>query len=133
MVTVEVSAKLTVEDLLVAVEQLPTQELTDFVRRVIAIQSQRGVLLLNLDDEQALLAAVEDRLPAASQKRLDILRDKRGEGTLTAEEQAELLGFVQQIERQDLLRVQALVSLAHKRGKTVSELMDELGLEGSYA
>lgn len=133
MVTVEVSAKLTVDDLLVAVEQLPPQELTAFVRRVIAIQTKRGLPLVIDEEERALLQVIEGRLPATAQNRLDTLREKSRAGTLTPAEQAELLSFVQQIERQDLARAEALVSLARQRGVTVSTLLQELGLETVHA
>lgn len=133
MIIVEVSAKLTVDDLLVAIEQLPPQELTEFVRQVIAIQARRGIPLLADDEEQALLEAVEGRLPAETQSRLDTLREKGREETLTPAEQAELLSFVQQVERRDLARVEALVDLARQRGTTVSALLHELGLETAHA
>jgi len=133
MVTVEVSAKLTVNDLLVAVEQLPTRELTEFVRRVIVIQAKRGTPLLDVEDEQVLLTIIEGKLPEEVQHRLGTLREKNRQGTLTPAEHAELLSFVQQVERQDLVRVKALVDLARKRGTTVSELLRELGIEGNYA
>jgi hypothetical protein len=52
---------------------------------------------------------------------------------LTPAEQAELLSFVQQVESHDLARVEAIVTLAHKRGTTVSALMQELGLQTTHA
>ncbi|MCZ7571036.1 MAG: hypothetical protein M5U01_21020 [Ardenticatenaceae bacterium] len=76
-------------------------------------------------------AIVGSRLPSESQCRLDELREKSREGTLTPEEHAELLAFVQQVEQQDVARTQALVDLAKKRGITVSKLMRSLGLDGS--
>lgn len=63
------------------------------------------------------------RLEIEDQQRLDLLREKSRAGTLSAEEQSELLTFVQQVEQQDLIRVEALVKLAQKRGITVTELM----------
>jgi hypothetical protein len=134
MVTVEVSAKLTVDDLVLAVEKLPTEELTQFVRRVLAIQARRGVPLLIDEEEITLLEAIAGRLATReAQERLDILREKSRGGALTPTEQAELLSFVQQVESRDLARVEALVALAHKRGTTVSALMRELGLEPTHA
>lgn len=133
MVTVEVSAKLTVDDLLVAVEQLPAQELTDFVRRLIALQTRRGLPLVVDEEERALLQAIEGHLPAKTQRRLDTLRDKSREGTLTSTEQAELLSFVQQVEHQDLARAEALINLARQRGVTISTLLHQLGLEPAHA
>lgn len=131
MPVVHVPAELTVEDLVRAVEQLPSDELTQFTRQVLAIQARRGVPLLVDDEEKALLSAVASWLPPGEQRRLDELREKSREGTLTPDEHAELLTFVQRVERQDVTRAQALVDLAQKRGVTVTKLMQELGLNGS--
>ena len=128
MPVVKVPAELTVDHLIRAVEQLPSEELAEFARRVIAIQVRRGVPLLVNDEEQALLAAISGRLPTEVQRRLDELREKSYEETLTPVEQAELLAFVQQVEQRDVARAEALVQLAKKRGTTVSELMHTLGL-----
>ena len=134
MVTIDVSAKMTVDDLLAAVEKLPSQELTEFIRRVIAIQAQRGVPLLANEEEQALLEAIKGQsLSTDEQNRLDELREKSREGSLTQVEQADLLSFVQQVEGQDLARVEALIELARKRGTTISDLMHELGIEAAHA
>ncbi len=131
MPVVHVPAELSVEDLIHAVEQLPSDELTEFTRRVLAIQARRGIPLLMDDEEKALLSVITSRLPPEKQRRLDELREKSREGSLTPDEHAELLTFVQQVERQDVARAQALLDLAKKRGTTVSELMHELGLNGS--
>ncbi|TEU15445.1 MAG: hypothetical protein E3J21_13180 [Anaerolineales bacterium] len=126
MPVVKVPAELTVEHLIRAVEQLPSEELTEFARRVIAIQLRRGVPLLMNDEEQALLAAISGRLPTEAQRRLDELREKSHEETLTPAEQAELLTFVQQVEQRDVVRAEALVQLAKKRGTTVSNFLQEI-------
>ena len=82
------------------------------------------------EEEQALLEIITSQyLPQAVQERLDLLRDKSREGILPPAEQAELLALVQQVERQDLTRTKALIDLAHKRGISLTTLMDELGLE----
>ncbi len=132
MITVEVPTKLTIDDLIKAVEQLPPQELTKFTRRVIALQAGRGGSLLVDEEEQALLVTVEGRLRPDLQSRLNLLRKKSRKRPLTPPEQAELLQFAQQVEEQDLRRVEALVNLAQKRGVTVTALMHDLGLETSY-
>ncbi len=123
MPVVKVPAELTVDHLISAVEQLPSEELAEIARRVIAIQVRRGVPLLMSDEEQALLAVISGRLPTEVQRRLDELREKSREETLTPTEQAELLTFVQQVEQRDVIRAEALVRLAKKRGTTVSKLM----------
>jgi hypothetical protein len=133
MVTVEIPAKLTVDDLVKAVEQLPAQELTKFIRRVVALQARRGGSLLVDEEEQALLTVVETRLPSELQSRLDTLREEGRRRALTPSEQAELLQFVQQVEQQDLRRAEALIELARKRGISISTLLAELGLAANYA
>ncbi|MFQ5858740.1 MAG: hypothetical protein ACE5LU_24330 [Anaerolineae bacterium] len=131
MPVVHVPAELTIEDLIHAVEKLSSDELTEFTRRVIVIQARRGIPLLVDEEEQALLSVISGRLSPEAQHRLDVLREKSREGTLTPMEHADLLAFVQQVERQDIARAQALVELAKKRGTTVSKLMQDLGLDGS--
>lgn len=134
MVTVELATKVTVDDLLAAVTQLPTPELITFVRRVLSIQTERGVSLLANDEEQALLQVIQaQRLSEDEQKRLDMLRAQSRKGQLTATEQAELLTFVQRVERQDLARIQALIELARRRNTTLPNLLHELGLDPIHA
>jgi hypothetical protein len=117
MTTVEVAAKLTVDDLVDAVDQLPNTELSHFVRRVLVLQARRGLAVLGEDDEQALLDAIQGRqLSESEHKRLARLRAKSRSGALTPAEHAELLQFVQRVEQADLRRVEALVELAKKRG-----------------
>jgi predicted GNAT superfamily acetyltransferase len=126
MPVVKIPAELTVDHLIRAVEQLPSEELTEFARRVIAIQVHRGVPLLMDDEEQALLVAISGRLPMEVQRRLDELWEKSHEETLTPAERAELLAFVQQVEQRDVVRAEALVQLAKKRGTTVSDFLQEI-------
>jgi len=78
------------------------------------------------DEEQALLVAISGRLPTEAQRRLDELWEKSHGETLTPAEQAELLAFVQQVEQRDVIRVEALARLAKKRGKTVSNFLQEI-------
>jgi len=133
MATLEIPAVVSIDRLVDAIEQLPPAELGDLVRRVVAIQTRRGLPLLAEDEEQALLATIEQSLPPVPQRRLDNLRDKNRQGTLSPAEQAELLALVQQVERQDLARAEALVRLAQKRQTTVSSVLRDLGLDPRYA
>lgn len=134
MVTVEVSTQLTMDDLIAAVDKLPNQALTEFARRVVALQTRRGLPLLETEEEQTLLQVIEEQhLADFDRKRLAWLREKGRDGNLTAEEHAELLAYVQRVENQDLVRIEALVKLSHKRGMTLDELMKQLGIEPNYA
>jgi len=133
MTVLEISTTVTVDRLIDAIERLPSREFADFARQVIAIQTRRGIPLLAKDEEQTLMAMVSQSLPPAEQDRLDILRQKSRQDALTPAEQAELLAFAQRVERQDLVRAEALVRLAQKRQTSVSAILHGLGLEPNYA
>lgn len=133
MVSVEVTTKLSTDELLKAVQQLPAGELNKFIRQVIALQAQRGERFLDDDEEAALLNLIQADLALADRNKLDTLRAKSRETPLTPVEQAELLQLVQQVEQQNVIRVKALVELAQKRNVTLGELMVDLGLEAKYA
>ena len=130
MVTVEISTRLTVDDLVTAANQLPNQDLLDFVQRIVALQSQRGLSpSLNASEQKLLKAINEPPLSREERRRLKFLRGKSEDGTLTQNEYDELLQFVQKTERNDVTRVEALVQLAQKRGQTLSVLMRNLNIE----
>jgi hypothetical protein len=134
MTTVEIPAKVTIEEFFAAVQKLPPQELTELTRRIIALQAQSGLPLLAKDEEQALLETIRGQsLSPERQQRLNALREKSRTEALTPQEHSELLSFVQQVEQQDLTRVEALIKLAQQRGVTLSELLQDLGLEPTYA
>ena len=59
MVTIEVPAKLTVDDLVTAVSQLPNPELATFLQRVVAIQTQREMFQPGTENEQALVKTIQ--------------------------------------------------------------------------
>ncbi|MDM8520813.1 hypothetical protein QUF64_12255 [Anaerolineales bacterium HSG6] len=86
-----------------------------------------------LDEEQALLAVINHQLPPKQQARLLSLREKSQVMPLDGIEQTELLQFVGQVEQQDGERTKALITLAQKRGVSMIQLMDELGIEATYA
>lgn len=134
MVTVEIPTRLTMDDLLAAVDKLPNQALLEFSWRVRAIQTKRGLPMVETEDEQILLQVIADqRLPESEQKRLAWLRQKSDDETLTPEEYTELLSYVQRVEQQELTRLEALIELAQKRGITLHEVVHQLGIEPNYA
>jgi hypothetical protein len=86
------------------------------------------------EEEQVLLEIIASQhLPPDVQERLDFLRDKSREGILTPAEQAELLSLVQQVEQQDLTRTKALIDLAHKRGISLTTLMEAIIMNQSHS
>lgn len=124
MLTVEISAHVTIDDLVEVADKLPNHALNEFVQRVLALQAKREISLSLPLEEQGLLEEIErQQLPSADKARLSELREKSREGSLTAEEHAALLTYVQRVEQNDLECVSTLIQLAQKRGTTVTEVM----------
>jgi hypothetical protein len=127
MPTVHVPAQLTVEHLMAAVKQLSPSELCEFMQQVAAWQQQNGQ---RAEEEAALLSRIAEnsRLPTAEQRRFNHLRRKRQSTMLTNPEAAELETLWQRVEQMNVARLEALTTLAQRRGTDVQTLMDELGL-----
>jgi hypothetical protein len=82
-------------------------------------------------EEQSLRQVIQRQLAPEQQHRLDLLRQKSEAGRLTDAERAELLAMVEQIEKTDAQRAQALVDLARLRHVPVAVLIREFALEPS--
>jgi len=122
-ITVQVS----VEELLKAVDQLPTDQLEKFIEQVILLQARRrGPYVPH--QEADLLLKIQEGLPETTQQRLDTLKSKNRAGTLTPEEHDEFLHLIAQVEGLNVQRVEALAELAQLRGVTLRAVMDSLGI-----
>jgi hypothetical protein len=126
MVVLDIPAQVTVDALIEAVTQLPSEELEAFLARVNLIRRRQVT-------EADLLTAIQRSLPTEQQRRLDELRDKLEAETLSEAERAELLGLVECVEAADVERAEALLALAENRGVSVRRLMQDLGLEPRLA
>ncbi|MGH2583793.1 MAG: STAS/SEC14 domain-containing protein [Dehalococcoidia bacterium] len=116
------------DDLLEAVAQLPTEELTRFAERVATLRAER-VAPHASHDEAALLHQIGRGLPAEHRRRYDDLMAKRDDERLTAEEHTELLRLSDELETLDAERVEAIVALARLRGVAPAALMQSLGIQ----
>ena len=117
----------TSEQLLKAVSQLPPAELDRFVREVIVLRLAQKFGHLS-SDETALLKQIYQTLLPQQQERYQWLVLRRDLEQLTPEEYAELLELGEQAEQIQARRLEALTCLAQLRGKTIPELMEQLGL-----
>lgn len=124
----EIPTHLTLDDLFKLIEKLPAQVLNKLIKYAIDIQTKRGWLLYDNEEEQSLLAVINDVLPAKRQNYPNLLREKQQNESLTYQEQIELLQFVQVVEKQDLQRTEALIKLAKKRNIPLNTLMQDLGI-----
>jgi hypothetical protein len=127
MPTVQAPVQLTMDHLLAAAKQLSSAELHTFMQQLVTWQQQNGQ---PADEEAALLVCIKEnsRLPIAAQRRFDRLRRKRQAATLTKAETAELQALWQQVEHMNVVRLEALATLAQRRGTDVRTCMRELGL-----
>ena len=72
-------------------------------------------------------------LPASLQERLMALQEKRQAEMLTAAEITELQAITAQIEALNVTRMEHLIALAQLRQMPLTRLMQDLGLQASYA
>lgn len=127
MSTIQITSQVSTEDLLHGVESLPTEELEQFVARVLALCARRKANSLN-EQESKLLQLINRPVPVTLQSHYDLLAQKQRTNTLSADEYAELLQVIEQIEKFDAERVQHLVTLAQLRQVSLDKLMQDLGI-----
>lgn len=120
--------EISTEQLLQAVERLPSRELDALVSRVNALRARQGPPRLSHDETTLLLVINRANLTPEQQTRFDALVAKRRDETISSEELQELIQITDAIEQHDVERLQALTDLARLRGTTVSTLMDALGI-----
>jgi hypothetical protein len=130
MPTIQVEAKVTVDDLLRAVDQFETAELDRFVDRLLALRARRHAPCL-AREESDLLERINRGLPPDLQQRYAELIGKRQSESLTPEEHGELLRLTDQVEALEAARLQWLVELARIRQKPLGALLQELGIPAS--
>ncbi|MEE8522292.1 MAG: STAS/SEC14 domain-containing protein [Thermoanaerobaculia bacterium] len=128
MATSSQAMSLSPEQLLDAVDQLDPADLKPFVSRIVARAAQRVAPSLS-ESETPLLQKINRGFSPASDQRCRELVSKRRAETLSSEEHAELLELMDEVEKWQAERVRHLIDLAAIRGNSLSELMDELGIE----
>ena len=123
----EISEQLTIDYLLEGVQQLSTAELWEFTERLAEWERQREV-----PEEAPLLAAIREnsRLPEKEQRRYQELWRKCEDETLSEVELAEYHQLLSKLEARNVKRIESLITLAKIRGKTLRQIMAELGLKG---
>ena len=87
-------------------------------------------------EETSLLTTIQEnsQLPKKEQQRYQQLWRKCEDGILNEDELIEYQALLSQLEARNLKRIEALITLAQSRGKTLGEVTAELGLkEGNNA
>ncbi|NJM49088.1 MAG: hypothetical protein HC860_25385 [Alkalinema sp. RU_4_3] len=75
--------------------------------------------------EASLIAIIERRLPPETQTRLNTLRQRLTDETITEDEHQELLTFIDPIEQMDAERVEAMIQLAQLRQVSLNTIVQE--------
>ena len=124
-------ATFTVDELVKAAEQLPQIDLENLTAQVLTLKARRAAPELS-KNEAELLRNINRGMPDALQNRYRELIANRRSETLTRSEHAELLNLTNQVEKYDTERLKYLTELACIRKISLTELLDELGIEPAY-
>ena len=127
MPTIHLEAQVSPDDLLQAAEQIGPGDLERFASRILSLLAHRRAPSLSPDETQ-LLQAINQGIPTPLRERYTTLVDRRREGTLTAEEHAELQSLSDEVEAIDVRRLELLEKLAQVRGVSLDALMESLGI-----
>lgn len=79
-------------------------------------------------EEAELLQKINQGLPEATWERYRVLKEKRDDELLTPEEHGELIALTDTIEGWNVERLEVVSRLAKLRGRSLPEMMTELGL-----
>lgn len=127
MSTMQITSQVSTDELLHSVASLPAAELEQFVARVLALRARLKAPSIP-EQEAKLLGRINAGLSATQQQRFATLDHKRQEETLTDREHQELLALTDQMEQQNVERMQSLSKLALLRQVPLTTLMRNLGI-----
>ncbi|MXZ08182.1 MAG: STAS/SEC14 domain-containing protein [Gemmatimonadetes bacterium] len=124
-------ATFTVDELVKAAEQLPQTDLENLTAQVLTLKARRAAPELS-KSEAELLRNINRGMPDALQNQYRELIAIRRSETLTKSEHVELLHLITQAEKHEAERLKYLTELARIRKISLTELLDELGIEPAY-
>ncbi len=127
MPTVQISADLTTDKILEAVNQMNLPELEKFADQVMLIRTQRKVPHLSRPESE-LLQKINRGIPEPGWQRYKTLSELRDAEKLTTEEHKELIRLSDEIEMFNVERIEYLIELAQLRNQSLPDLMDDLGI-----
>lgn len=115
------------DQLLNAALQMPEDEFQRFVTKLFTLRARQRTPMLS-ERETELLSQINVGLPDTDAKRMRKLIVKRDSRTITEAELEELIQLTDESERLNVERVRNLIELAHLRGVTLDEVMEQLGI-----
>lgn len=115
------------QQLIQAIEKLPTPELNSLVTSILKLQASRRAPQLRTD-EARLLKEASRRFSEEKTIRLHGLQEKRERGDLSPEEYQELATLTDALEEFHAKRITAAVKIAQIRGTSLPETLKQIGL-----
>lgn len=116
------------DNLLQAVEQLETEELSDLLTDLLTLRARRHAPVLSYEETE-LFQRINQWLTSEEQGRRANLQQRLEDETLTEMEHQELIQLNEKAEWLIAQRVEALAQLATLRQTTLPQLIHDLGLE----
>jgi hypothetical protein len=112
-------------ELLRTVEQLPSQELDEFVMQVLQVQTDRQTP--NLTEAETDLLLIINQGPSIQfREELNHLVLKRQSLEISDSELTQLIAMTEQMELWNVDRIQALIKLGQLRNRSLPEIMQDL-------
>jgi len=112
------------DQLLNAALQMPEEEFQRFVTKLFSLKARGRVATLP-NREAELLAQINQGIAPAEARRVKELIAKRQACTITETELQTLIQLTDEAERLNVERLRNLLELAHLRGVTLDEIMDQ--------
>lgn len=113
------------DQLLNAALKMPEDEFQRFVTKLFTLKARERVPTLP-ERESELLSKINEGLLPGDAKRMNVLIAKRQAYTISNDELEELIKLTDEAERLNVERIKNLLELAHLRGVTLDEVMDQL-------
>lgn len=127
------SLKISPEDMLQVVQEMPLDELTRFTDKVLQVKAQHMAASLTVDEERLIQEIDKLKLSPKTHQRLLVLGAKLEDEELSAAEQEELQHLSEKSEKINAQRLAKVAELATLWQKPLPEVMKQLGLWRSYA
>lgn len=121
------TSSLSVPQIIAVVEHLSLPELEEVASRVLALRAARRAPHL-CAEEAALLQRINHTLPEDLKARMHVLMAKQEIEELSETEYTELASLTDRLEVLHADRMAALATLAQRRGMTVDDVMQQLGI-----
>ncbi|MDO8367779.1 MAG: hypothetical protein Q7T20_13340 [Saprospiraceae bacterium] len=121
-------ATVDLDEIIEGMTAIDTATLEQFMQQVGNLVARKKAPNHLSERESDLLMAINYCIPAELQQRFEVLHVKSQSGILTAEEHAEMLQLIDQLEQKHAERLEKLIDLAQLRGVPLKMLMQDLQL-----